>query len=266
MVRHILWTLALTFGLTGSALAADVTVTAADGTKLHAIQENAAKKGVDQCVVLVHGDKRQATDWKHLMGRLSQSGFTPIAVDLRGHGANVPAGTTPPALNETSYRAMVQDVEAAMGWCRTKGLKKIDLVGAGLGANLAVRAAAPAKDVVNLVLLSPGLAYQGVTASDVIGTYGNRPVLIVTSKDDAYSAKSSLVLEADAKGRKYMEVYQAAGSGTTMMNREPGLESLIQSWLLGTFVMDGEEESTAPTITIDENDTIETSGEKLPYH
>jgi len=243
--------------------AADVTLTAKDGTKIHATYEPSAKGTNGQGVVLVHADKRSSTDWKFLVSKLSQTGFAAIAPDLRGQGANIPKDTTPPTQTEAQYQAMVQDVTAAMDYLKSKGVRNISLIGATLGANLALQAAAPVKEVTNVILLSPGLTYQGVSTSDALARYGERPLLQVVSKDDGYAAKSALVLDSQAKGKKHLEVYPAAGNGATMLNREPGLESLILSWLLGTYALEMENTTQAPKIEIGKDKPIETTGEKL---
>ena len=249
--------------LSWQAQAADVTLTAKDGTRLHALYEPSTKKGAVQGVVLVHGDKRQAADWSFLMTKLAQAGFNTIAPDLRGHGANITQGTSPATLTETQYQAMVLDVNAATDYLRSKGNKSISLVGATLGANLAIQAASATRDATNVVLLSPGLTYQGVSTSDALARYGDRPILMVVSKDDGYAAKSALVLDAQAKGKKHMEIYPSAGSGATMLNREPGLEGLILSWLLGTYALEGDSATQDPNIDLGKDKAIETTGDKL---
>lgn len=264
MIATALWTFLFSLLLCGNARAADVTLTTKDGQKLHAVYETPAKTGIIQGVVLVHGDKRSANDWKFLVTKLSKAGFQVIAPDLRGHGANVAAGTAPPTLTESQYQAMIQDVTAAMDYLRSKGVKNISLMGATLGANLALQAGAGAKDVTNMVMLSPGLTYQGVTTSDALARYGDRPILMVVSKDDGYAAKSALVLEAQAKGKKHLEIYTSAGSGAVMLNREPGLEGLLLSWLLGSYDLGTQQtEGTDTRIDVGSDKAIETTGDKL---
>jgi len=61
--------------------------------------------------------------------------------------------------------------------------------------------------------------------------YGERPVLIVASQEDTYAADSSRRLEEVALGEVRQVMYQDAGHGTIMMEREPGLGELIIDWL-----------------------------------
>ncbi len=245
-----------------SALAAEVELAADDGTALHGTYEQ--QEGTDKGVLFVHGKDRQSSDWKFLANRLNTSGFTSLAIDLRGHGTNVAEGQPKPELSEEDYQAMLGDVQAGIAFLKEKGIAQVVLVGADLGANLALLAASQDESIVNVVMLSPALKYKGVRADGAIRAYGTRPVLMVVSNDDPYSAKSGLLLEAEAQGTKHLEIYTAAGRGATMLNREPALEGLIQSWLLGSHaVVTGEAQIEGPQIE-GSGEKMETTGPLLP--
>ena len=81
-----------------------------------------------------------------------------------------------------------------------------------------------------MVLLSPGLDYRGVTTADQLAIYGDRPLLLVASEDDAYSADSVRAL-AEAAGGGTLHILVRAGHGTHMFAVEPELADLIVSWL-----------------------------------
>jgi hypothetical protein len=108
-------------------------------------------------------------------------------------------------------------------------------VGASVGSSLALIVAKDDAAVHNVVLLSPGLDYKGLDLAGAVAAYGERPLLIAVSSEDKYSAKSALVLDAEAQGRHHLAVYEKAGHGTKMLNRASALEPLVQSWLLGTW-------------------------------
>lgn len=243
-----------------AALAAqDVNLTTDDGVRLHASARPApgAKRGV----VLVHMQGRSATDWDHLAEKLARADFAVIAPDLRGHG---PQAAAAPA--DEDYPRMVADVKAASAWLRAQGVSDVSCAGAGLGANLCLRAAAEDPGIVNAVLLSPGLNFKGVTSGDAIAPYGDRPLLIVASKEDSYAARTAQVLDERATGQRHLELLEAAGSGTKMLNREPALEGMVISWLLGTFQLaSGDVVRPRPAIANDPA-AIETTGKKLDAH
>jgi acetyl esterase/lipase len=246
---------------TSSARAAEITLTTADQRQIHAVYEGQAKGG--RGVLLIHGEGRSATDWKFLVPKLSKSGFKVLAVDLRGHGGSAAAGG--PDLSEADWLATDHDVKAALDYLLKQGVTEPSVIGAGVGANLALRLSARQPDVRNLILLSPGLSTKGLRIEDSLKGYGSRPLLIVVSQEDTYSAKTALLLYAEAMGRKHMQIYNGAGNGALMLNREPTLEGLIGSWLQGTFEMD----TSLPGATglrIGGDERIETTGPPAPGH
>lgn len=246
--------------LIATALASqDVSLTTADGARLHAIADKVA--GAPKAVVLVHQEGRSAADWAYVAEKLFKSGFTVIAPDLRGHG-----GSGSKQLTEADYKAMVADVDAAVKWARGQGAKEISCVGAALGANLCLQSAARDPGVVNVVMLSPGMNIKGVTLGDSVAPYGDRPLLLVAASGDAASAKATELLEQAAKGQKHRELVNGASKGTKMLDDNASLLGTIQAWLLGTFKLSsGEVVKPQPVQTIDPG-TVETTGTKLGSH
>ncbi|MBN1335041.1 MAG: alpha/beta hydrolase [Deltaproteobacteria bacterium] len=209
--------------------AADVTITTTDGLGLHAVADVPAE--ASHGVVLVHGEGRSAADWRFLAQRLSSAGMAVLALDLRGHGTSARAGR---ALPGDDWTPAVADVQAGLHHLRRKGIQKLALVGADVGANLALAAAVDAPDVQAVVLLSPGLVLHGVPADTAVKAYGARPLLVAVSSEDTYAARSALLLESEALGETHLQIYTGAGRGAAMLTREAGLAGLIQTWVLGT--------------------------------
>lgn len=209
---------------------AAASLTTADGVVLQASYGQPAKPSTNG-VVFVHMNGRSKEDWAGVAEACWNAGSWVVTVDLRGMGANVPAGTTPPALTPDDYQKMTQDVNAAVAYLRGKGVTKVALVGAELGANLAINVAAEDPAVADVVLLSPGMVYQGVIATDAVKRYGARPLLMVASTEDAYAAQSVARFEQLASGDKHVEMYENAGKGTRMLNRAPELEGYLVGWI-----------------------------------
>lgn len=262
LLSRLLALFAMAFAFASPALAEDITLKAEDGTKLHAQFNKADGPGA---VVLVHMLGRGAKDWRFVADKLNANGLTTLAVDLRKHGANLPEDAGRQELTPQDFAGMKQDVQAAVAHLKAKGFTEIQIVGASIGANLALQVAAEDPSIKSVVLLSPGLDYKGVTSEDALAKYGERPVLVVVSKDDRYSAKSGLVLDSQAKGVHSLVIYEAAGHGTKMLNKEPQAEPMVLSWLLGTYTMtdvDGGA-SRAAGLQIGDTNKIETTGKKL---
>jgi pimeloyl-ACP methyl ester carboxylesterase len=241
--------------------ATPVSLTATDGSTIYAVSNVAHKSS--KGVLLAHMLGRDSSDWESLTKRLSAVNLTTLAIDLRGHGKSSKAGTT---LGEDDYKNMVQDLEAGAAWLRSKGITDITCIGASIGANLCARLGAKDLEIVNLVLLSPGLNHKGVTSGDAIQAYGDRPVLLVAAEDDRFGPRSASILEDVAKGQVHYELLNEGGHGTKMLTRDAKLEGVVLSWVLGTFkLMSGELVRPKPNIQL-ENDTITTSGKKLQVH
>lgn len=246
----------LTLLLATAALAAqNVQIKAADGTAIAASTE--VVKGSKKGVVLVHMEGRTAEDWTYLADRLAKSQLTTVAPNLRGHGGSGGAAD--------AFPAMVGDVQASIAWLHKQGVAEVSCVGASVGANLCVQAAAADPSVVNVVMLSPGLNIKGVTSSDAMPRYGDRPLLVVAASGDAASTSAAKVLQGVAQGQKHVEILQGTAKGTRMLNENANLEGLIQSWLLGTFSLSSGEIVT-PKPGSAAPGTVETTGEKLPSH
>lgn len=241
-----------------AAAATDVQIKTADGQTLRAASEPVP--GSKHGVVLVHGEGGTAGEWSYLASRLAKSGLPSLAPDLRGHGKNPKK-----ELTEADWKAMTADVEAAVAWLRRQGVDELACVGASLGANLCAQVAARDPEIQNLVLLSPGLNLKGVTAGDALQRYGDRPVLIVASAEDAQAKTAATVLVNAATGQKQVEMLQNAGRGTRMLNQNANLEGLVLSWVLGTYQLSSGEIVTPKPAAADPG-TVETTGKKLPGH
>lgn len=262
LLPRLLSLFALVLAFASPAAAEGITLKAEDGTKLHAEYN---KVNGESAVVLVHMLGRSAKDWRFVADKLNTSGLSTLAVDLRKHGANLPEDAGRPELSPQDFAGMKQDVQAAVAHLKAKGFADIQIVGASIGANLALQVAAEDPSIRSVVLLSPGLDFKGVTSEDALAKYGERPLLVVVSKDDRYSAKSGLVLDSQAKGVHSLVIYETAGHGTKMLNKEPQAEPMVLSWLLGTYTMtdgDGGASRAAGLQTGDTN-KIETTGKKL---
>ncbi len=206
------------------ALAGTVTVTSEDGVRLEGREYGSGSAGV----VLVHGESRSAEDWIWLAERLALQGHRVVALDLRGHGQS--DGTAP----DDDALPLVADVTAAIAHLGRRGATEITLVGANLGANLALHAAAAAPEVQSVVLVSPGMTLQGVALRPALSDYGDRPLLVLASEEDTYAARSARFAMSLAEGPKQLHL-AATGSGTRMVNRDIDLQTALTAWIGGSW-------------------------------
>jgi pimeloyl-ACP methyl ester carboxylesterase len=182
-------------------------------------------------IVLLHMLNRDRRDWDSFARALQASGYAVVAIDLRGHGDSDLDWRD---FADKDFRKMVEDVDVAVKYLKKQGIAsdKISLIGASIGANVALEYASQNGNVRSLVLLSPGVDYRGLRADEAIEEYDG-PVLIVASEEDVYSTQSSQILFEKAVGEKKLEVLKNAGHGTKMFS-DPNLGYLILRWLEDT--------------------------------
>lgn len=211
----------------GLGFPAATTVVGADGTKLAAAWGVPAKS--TRGVLFLHQSGRTKEDWSFLADKLYHDGNVVLTLDLRGHGAN--KARPPVELTPADYQAMQGDVTAALAVLKAKGVKQVSLVGAEVGANLAINAAMADPAVVSVVLLSPGMEQKGIIASDAVSRYGKRPLLLIAALDDPYGAHSAAALDGTALGEHELRLIETGGKGVKMLNQDPSLEGWIVGWI-----------------------------------
>jgi len=199
-------------------------VIAADGVELMAAFYP-PRAGPAPGVLLLHMAGGQKEDWDPFVTRLQEAGYAALAPDLRGHGDSG---------GEVDWSASPDDV--ARAWATLVAQPEVDrertgIVGANIGANLALVVAAVEPGVRAVVLLSPGLDYWGVRTEEAMVAYGERPLLIVASEDDDYAAQAAHALAGLAQGVPVLTLYPNAGHGSAMFGPQPGLTDLILGWL-----------------------------------
>jgi len=171
-------------------------------------------------VILLHMLGRSKDDWRGFGDLLERSGYAAIALDLRGGG-------------NAGERKLVGDARAGFEFLARQpevDAGRIGVVGASIGANGALLFAVEEPRVRCVALLSPGLDYRGVSTMPAISKMA-RPVLLVASEDDAYSAESVRRLEQLAPGPKAMKMYSHAGHGTQIFSAGVGLDKELLTFL-----------------------------------
>jgi pimeloyl-ACP methyl ester carboxylesterase len=236
------------------AVAGTVDFKAGDGAALRGSEYGKGANGV----VLVHDKGKSSGDWTFFAEKLAASGFHVLSVDLRGHGASPSAAP----LTDADYPKMSQDVVAAAAWLRSKGATRVAVVGANFGANAAMVAAAEDPRVDTVALLSPGLNLGGIAIGAPVEKYGDRPLLVVASSEDAYAVRSVTFIDGKALGDCEVQLLENAGSGVRMLNRDSGIESTLLSWLNGSYKLQNGQRPAANVNTGDKVD-IQTSGKKF---
>lgn len=221
---HLVAAVLMTFA--SVALADPISLRTADGKTIAAQSQGSGDRGV----ILVHDAGRSAADWDGFATRLAGNGFRVVAVELRGHGGSVAAA---PTLSDADWPNMVAEVDAAAAWLVSKGAKQVAVVGASVGANLALNAASDNPQIGDVVLLSPTLTGRGVKLTDALAAWKG-PLLLVADAENVAEARTATLLGEQAAGQARVELVPAGTSGHRMLNAVTTLEPLVVSWLSGS--------------------------------
>lgn len=196
--------------------------------------------------IMMHGLASTKGEWFSFADKLAKEGYGYFAFDLRGHGEstkNKNGGTIDykyfgqPGPG-SKWELMITDVDSAVKYITSKkGIPKnrIALMGASVGANVALIYSAKHKFIPLVVLLSPGWEYIGLNIESSIKEYGHKPLLIAASPGDEYAYKSSIIMEQIAN--KYGTTVKFLSGkekqhGVQMFT--PAFEDLLISWLKNT--------------------------------
>jgi pimeloyl-ACP methyl ester carboxylesterase len=203
-----------------------VTFASLDGTALSGEFYEASNRPAPG-VVLVHMLSRNKSDWDGLPDRIREAGISVLAIDLRGHGAS--SGSS------GELAAMIQDVRAGAQWLASRGSVRPDaiaIVGASLGASLALFAAAELPAVRALGLLSPSLDYRGLrTDTGLVKRLGSRRLWLSASAEDPLALRTLRDFAAENSGPREQVVSSAAAHGTMLLDRDGEVGRALVDWL-----------------------------------
>lgn len=236
--------------LTTPALAATVSLTTPDGVTLHADATGRGSHGV----LLVHDAGRTSADWSLFAEKLESKGYQVLVIDLRGHGESASILDADP-----DWEKMPADVESGLAWLRKRGAKQVSIVGAGLGANLALQVGSSDPAVHSLVLLSPGLNIKGFKPSQSMGGWGDRPLLLAAGQGDGLAANTVKYLAKVATGPKRDLLMDGDDSGANLLEENPNLEDNVLAWLAGNYQSEAAVVG-ASTLSTGEVESMESSG------
>ncbi len=217
-----------------------VTLTTSDQYHVAALYW-APKKPNAPGVILLHQRGSNKESWGDLGSKLVSEGYAAIAIDMRGHGQTKdPKGNSMSlaSLKEIDYQYMLRDIEAAHNYLDEQADvdgNRIAIIGASIGANLAIMYASNDKRVRTVIALSPGLDYFGLKPMDYLGDYGKRALYLIAAKGDKYSDESCTALTAAASESDPVSYrpFDGKDHGTNLLKAHPGLDlTIIDGWLL----------------------------------
>jgi alpha-beta hydrolase superfamily lysophospholipase len=177
-------------------------------------------------VLLLHmaGSNKEA--WGLFGPQLQAAGHNVLAIDLRG------SGDTGGKLDWSKAPQDISGVLARLAALPGVDAQRISIIGADVGANLAVGACADSPTCKAVVMLSPTSDNQGINPADALARSGSRPLLIVASRGDRASADASIALDKLSKGDHRLIVQEGGEHGTALLDAHPDLAGAIVQWLV----------------------------------
>lgn len=213
------------------------TPTAADGSSTHVIRTAdgyafaARVWRVDpkRVAIYLHEYRDDQTGWWPMVTTVRRLPVSSITFDFRGHGTDED--------NPDDVPGMVEDARAAVAFARSQGFEQILLIGAGMGAAIAVQVAAEQDDLRVIGLSTP-------SAFDLLDTLAAMPgvagrIALVATEDDLSAAHSLGELQEAGKiPDAYVRLYPGRAHGVDMLRpngEEPGVALAFVNELMDEF-------------------------------
>ncbi|OHA09789.1 MAG: hypothetical protein A3H69_00375 [Candidatus Sungbacteria bacterium RIFCSPLOWO2_02_FULL_47_9] len=185
-------------------------------------------------IIYLHMMPSARQSYVKLAENLQQAGYPGIAIDLRGHGESEGGPNGYKSFKDEEHQKSVADVRGAGEFLASKGVKTLYIIGASIGANLALEYLAEAPEAKAATLISPGLDYRGVKTEPFLKTVSSgKAVYLIAADDDAYSAGTvrKLFDEIPRGVSRNMTSYREGGHGTALFQSQPELVGEIERWV-----------------------------------
>lgn len=174
-------------------------------------------------MLLLHMNGSDRNGWSVFIPELQAAGYAVLAVDIRGFGST--GGTRDFELAQT-------DVQVWLDWLKSQGgVTGVAIVGASIGANLALIGCANDPDCLTVIALSPGEDFFGVQPAEAISIgLSDRPILLVASLRDDESAQAVRAFAQIATGVFSVRMYDRSQHGTVYFTGR-GVEQKIATFI-----------------------------------
>jgi len=206
-----------------------VSLTASDGVVLAADWYPAVAP--QKYFVLVHMMPATKESWQELAKRAQAKGYGVLAIDLRGHGQSQAGPNGYRNFSDSQHQESKLDLQAAVDYLKKQGAtaEQVSIIGASIGANLALQYIVEHPEFKAAGLLSPGLNYRGIETLPLAARLqqGQR-VWLSAADDDNNGLNSQWVKEIyeAIDGEKVLKVgvnFKKGGHGTDIFKASPEL-------------------------------------------
>lgn len=208
-----------------------LTLKTEDGFEISAAYYSASG---DRYAILLHMMPATKESWDHFAVSLRGMGISSIAIDLRGHGQSTEGPDGYKEFTDVEHQKKILDVRAAWAELHQRGAKpeSTAIIGASIGANLAIDHLSEHDTVRVGVAMSPGLDYHGVKSDlNIEHLLPGQHVLLVASSEDEYSYLSIQKLhQLNPSQTEKMELHDL-GHGTNMIDKNVKVRDDILRWI-----------------------------------
>lgn len=178
-------------------------------------------------VLSLHMLNSRRSAYEPLLPDLRAAGYAVLNVDMRGHGDSA---------GERDWDAAIADVGDWLAWLRSHAQYSdvgVALLGASIGANVAIISCAEQGICRGAIALSPGLDYRGTKPEYALAEgLADRAALLVAAHGDRGSADSVRQLFASAGGDVTARILPGRAHGTRLFDNDYAAAShTILSWL-----------------------------------
>ena len=181
-------------------------------------------------IILLHSFGSRGSDWGNLSENLRVKNFNVLTLDTRGHGRSVYMKNLKlkSRINFTKddWAKTPIDVVSSIDYIKKNypqiNANEVYIVGADLGANMAVLAATLMKvKPVKMVLVSPYVSFKNLDIALVVPRLTSVPMMVIASKADKYSYSQSDIIYRLIHSPKVLKLYDQGGSGNLLLKRNP---------------------------------------------
>lgn len=184
-------------------------------------------------LILVHEYGRSRRDWRRTAEQFQEAGFGVLTFDLRGHGDSRQKGEEKLSfkhMTEEEFNAATADLDAARAYLRKRARvdgTRIAVLGAELGANLALKWGAENPRVDTVIVASADRDYHGVKMEEA--NYQG-PLLVLAGEGDPLGSAAARWLDMTSQAQKTVKMFPGGDRGEDLVRRDDVREYILQ-WL-----------------------------------
>ena len=176
--------------------------------------------------LLLSSENETQSDWpSDLITQLQSSGYSALTVDLRGFGAT--GGQVDWPKTPTDAQITLQYLHAQPNIDAGNSM----VIGAGIGATIALSGCASDPNCQTAVLISPQLMAHNLSAQNALKVFGSKRALMIISAAQGTVVNDSTALDNAATGPHHLQFFSGSTDNLALLNVHPEAIKAILDWL-----------------------------------